>query len=64
MKKVFTGRIYSKKEFVIRNEYECEICGMKFGHSLGDMELHKLLTHLQNNDIILNLKKITNDTQN
>ena len=33
------------------SEYECEKCGKKFGNSLGDMELHKTIVHLQNGDI-------------
>lgn len=30
------------------SEYECDLCGMKFGNSLGDMELHKTIVHFQN----------------
>jgi hypothetical protein len=29
-------------------EYECDMCGMNFGNSLGDMEIHKTIVHLQN----------------
>jgi hypothetical protein len=28
-------------------EYKCKECGINFGNSLGDMELHKLIVHLQ-----------------
>ncbi|HKR74061.1 MAG TPA: hypothetical protein VJR94_08110 [Candidatus Nitrosocosmicus sp.] len=42
-----------KKEFVVQKEYECDLCGMQFGDSLGDMELHKLLVHLQDSDMNL-----------
>ena len=35
-----------------QSEYVCEMCGKKFGNSLGDMELHKTIVHLQNGDII------------
>ena len=42
---------HPKKEFDVQIGYECEQCKMKFGASLGDMELHKLLVHLQNGDI-------------
>ncbi|MGC2572126.1 MAG: hypothetical protein WA364_11500 [Candidatus Nitrosopolaris sp.] len=28
-------------------EYECKMCGKKFGDSLGDMEQHILMEHMQ-----------------
>jgi hypothetical protein len=34
-----------------QSEYVCEKCGMNFGNSLGDMELHKTIVHLQDGDI-------------
>jgi transposase-like protein len=40
-----------KKDSADPSEYECEKCGKKFGNSLGDMELHKTIVHLQNGDI-------------
>lgn len=33
-----------------QSEYVCDNCGMKFGNSLGDMELHKTIVHLQAGD--------------
>ena len=32
-------------------EYKCKECGINFGNSLGDMELHKLTVHLQKGDM-------------
>ena len=32
-------------------KYKCQECGIDFGNSLGDMELHKLTFHLQKGDI-------------
>ena len=32
-------------------EYECKICGKKFGDSLGDMEHHILIEHMQKADL-------------
>ena len=43
-----------KKEKVnedINYKYKCEECGINFGYSLGDMELHKLTVHLQKGDV-------------
>lgn len=34
-----------------QSDYVCEKCGMNFGNSLGDMELHKTIVHLQDGDI-------------
>jgi len=31
-------------------KYKCEECGIDFGNSLGDMEVHKLTVHLQKGD--------------
>ena len=31
-------------------KYKCEECGINFGNSIGDMELHKLTVHLQKGD--------------
>ena len=31
-------------------KYKCEECGINFGNSIGDMELHKLTIHLQKGD--------------
>lgn len=31
-------------------EYECKMCGKKFGDSLGDMERHVLTEHIQKAD--------------
>ena len=31
-------------------KYKCEECGIDFGSSLGDMEVHKLTVHLQKGD--------------
>ena len=46
------------KDYIVENNkrqyqegYKCEICGKKFGTSLGDMERHTLLTHIQNSNI-------------
>jgi len=33
------------------SKYKCKECGINFGYSLGDMELHKLRVHLQKGDI-------------
>ncbi|MGD9533194.1 MAG: hypothetical protein AB7V56_05435 [Candidatus Nitrosocosmicus sp.] len=38
------------KEIGSMNEYICSICGKKFGESLGDMELHQLISHIQSNE--------------
>ncbi|HET8792678.1 MAG TPA: hypothetical protein VFM31_02705 [Nitrososphaeraceae archaeon] len=38
------------KEIGSKNEYVCRICGKKFGESLGDMELHQLISHIQSNE--------------
>jgi rRNA maturation endonuclease Nob1 len=35
----------------INYKYKCEECGINFGYSLGDMELHKLTVHLQKGDV-------------
>ena len=32
-------------------KYKCQECGIEFGNSLGDMELHKLTFHLQKGDM-------------
>ena len=32
-------------------KYKCQECGIDFGNSLGDMELHKLTFHLQKGDM-------------
>jgi hypothetical protein len=32
-------------------KYKCEECGIDFGNSLGDMELHKLTFHIQKGDM-------------
>lgn len=32
-------------------KYKCEECGINFGNSIGDMELHKLTVHLQKGDM-------------
>jgi hypothetical protein len=34
-------------------KYKCEECGINFGNSIGDMELHKLTVHLQKGDMEL-----------
>ncbi len=44
-------RIEKKIRDQPKSEYVCDNCGMSFGNSLGDMELHKTLVHLQNGDI-------------
>lgn len=40
-----------KKKEETNYEYKCKECGINFGNSLGDMELHKLTVHLQKRDI-------------
>ena len=47
-----------KKINEINYKYRCEECGIDFGNSIGDMELHKLLIHLQSGNI--NLKNYIN----
>jgi 5-methylcytosine-specific restriction endonuclease McrA len=32
-------------------KYKCQECGIDFGSSLGDMELHKLTFHVQKGDM-------------
>jgi 5-methylcytosine-specific restriction endonuclease McrA len=32
-------------------KYKCQECGIDFGNSLGDMELHKLTFHLEKGDM-------------
>jgi 5-methylcytosine-specific restriction endonuclease McrA len=32
-------------------KYKCQECGIDFGNSLGDMELHKLTFHVQKGDM-------------
>ncbi len=45
------GNKNEEKEENDRNyKYKCEECGIDFGNSLGDMELHKLTFHLQKGD--------------
>jgi hypothetical protein len=39
-----------KEEKDKKYKYKCEECGIDFGNSLGDMELHKLTFHLQKGD--------------
>jgi hypothetical protein len=41
----------NEKNKKINYKYKCEDCGIDFGNSLGDMELHKLTFHLQKGDI-------------
>jgi hypothetical protein len=36
----------------VPQEYECNICGKKFGDSLGDMERHILTEHMQTADFV------------
>ena len=38
----------------INYKYKCEECGIDFGNSIGDMELHKLIIHLQSGNININ----------
>jgi hypothetical protein len=38
----------------INYKYKCEECGIDFGKSIGDMELHKLIIHLQSGNININ----------
>jgi hypothetical protein len=45
------NELSTKKNRPNQSEYVCEKCGMNFGSSLGDMELHKTIVHLQNGDI-------------
>jgi hypothetical protein len=40
-------------------EYECKICGKKFGDSLGDMQHHILIIHMEKADFHLR----QNDTE-
>jgi hypothetical protein len=46
-----TKKDNKKMEEEINYKYKCEECGINFGNSLGDMELHKLTVHLQKGDI-------------
>lgn len=41
----------TKKEDKSKLQYECKECGIDFGNSLGDMELHKLTRHIQKGDM-------------
>jgi hypothetical protein len=41
----------NEKNKEINYKYKCEECGIDFGNSLGDMELHKLTFRLQKGDI-------------
>ena len=41
----------NEKNNEINYKYKCEECGIDFGNSLGDMELHKLTFRLQKGDI-------------
>ncbi len=41
-----------------RQEYECKMCGKKFGDSLGDMERHILTDHMQRADFSILKNKI------
>ena len=38
------------KKIEANYKYKCEECGINFGNSIGDMELHKLTVHLQKGD--------------
>jgi len=56
------SREYGCKNFITYNEkllvmpvngsreYGCKMCGKKFGNSLGDMERHILIEHMQRGD--------------
>jgi hypothetical protein len=46
-----TRKDNEKKEEETNYKYKCEECGIDFGNSLGDMEVHKLTVHLQKGDI-------------
>ncbi len=35
----------------LQKNYVCNICGKKFGDSLGDMERHVLIEHMQKGDL-------------
>ncbi len=37
----------------IKGHYKCKECGIDFGYSLGDMEVHKLTEHVQKGDIYI-----------
>ena len=43
-------RIEKKRTNQSESEYVCDNCGINFGNSLVDMELHKTIVHLQNGD--------------
>ena len=45
-----TKKDNKEMEEEINYKYKCEECGINFGNSLGDMELHKLTVHLQKGD--------------
>jgi hypothetical protein len=36
----------------VPQEYKCKMCGKKFGDSLGDMERHILIEHMQRADFV------------
>jgi hypothetical protein len=43
----------------VPQEYECKMCGKKFGDSLGDMQRHILTDHMQRADFSILKNKIT-----